>query len=81
MATTFEFDFEDLSDLRGRMQSGADVIFQAGLSDDTWSGWADFLNKVDNPILSTLFNPCRLGSCRFALALVKVAAQSFHFFL
>ena len=31
------------------MQSGADVIFQAGLSDDTWSGWADFLKKVDTP--------------------------------
>lgn len=31
------------------MQSGADVICQAGLSDDTWSGWADFLKKVDTP--------------------------------
>ena len=31
------------------MQAGADVIFQAGLSDDTWSGLADFLKKVDTP--------------------------------
>ena len=31
------------------MRDGADVIYQAMLSDDTWSGRADFLRKVDRP--------------------------------
>jgi len=32
------------------MQAGADVIYQARLKEDgTWSGWADFLIKVDTP--------------------------------
>lgn len=29
------------------MKSGADIIYQAALADDTWSGSADFLRKVD----------------------------------
>lgn len=32
------------------MKAGADVIYQARLKEDgTWSGWADFLIKVDTP--------------------------------
>jgi uncharacterized protein len=31
------------------MQSGADVIYQATLADETWYGRADFLRKVDSP--------------------------------
>ena len=31
------------------MRDGADVIYQATLSDDTWSGRADFLRRVDKP--------------------------------
>ena len=31
------------------MADGVDIVFQAALSDDTWSGRADFLRKVDTP--------------------------------
>ena len=31
------------------MRSGVDVIYQATLEDDRWSGRADFLRKVDAP--------------------------------
>jgi uncharacterized protein len=31
------------------MQSGADIIYQPALADNTWSGRADFLRKVDKP--------------------------------
>ena len=31
------------------MKSGADVIYQASLSDDIWQGYADFLIKSDTP--------------------------------
>lgn len=31
------------------MQNGADIIYQATLVDDSWSGRADFLRKVDLP--------------------------------
>ncbi len=34
---------------RAAMASGADVIYQANLSNATWSGYADFLVKVDKP--------------------------------
>ena len=45
-----------IQDLSGRdvhatldaMRSGADVIYQATLSDDRWDGRADFLRKVSN---------------------------------
>ena len=31
------------------MQSGADIIYQPALADNTWCGRADFLRKVDRP--------------------------------
>ncbi len=31
------------------MRDGVDIIYQAVLADDTWSGRADFLRKVDLP--------------------------------
>ena len=31
------------------MWDGVDIIYQAVLADDTWSGRADFLRKVDLP--------------------------------
>ncbi len=42
-------EYASLEATREAMASGADVIFQANLSNDTWSGYADFLVKVPNP--------------------------------
>ena len=37
------------TDLLEAMQSGADYVYQARLSDDSWRGYADFLIKKDTP--------------------------------
>ena len=42
-------EYASLDATRAAMAAGADVIFQANLSNDTWSGYADFLVKVPNP--------------------------------
>jgi len=42
-------DHAPLEKTREAMAVGADVIFQANLSNATWSGYADFLVKVPNP--------------------------------
>lgn len=38
-----------LESTQANMQSGVDIIYQAKLSDEAWSGRADFLRKVDRP--------------------------------
>jgi len=38
-----------LEQTRGAMAAGADVIYQAKLANDTWSGYADFLVRVPQP--------------------------------
>jgi uncharacterized protein len=40
---------ETISRTEKAMSDGVDVVFQAALSDNTWSGRADFLRKVDVP--------------------------------
>ncbi len=42
-------EYASLEATKEAMAFGADVIFQANLSNDTWSGYADFLVKVPNP--------------------------------
>ncbi len=42
-------EYASLDATKEAMASGADIIFQANLSNDTWSGYADFLIKVPNP--------------------------------
>lgn len=39
----------ELEKTLGAMRDGADVIYQATLADDAWSGRADFLRKVPSP--------------------------------
>ena len=40
---------DNIAATRDAMVQGADVIFQAALSDGTFSGYADFLRRVDRP--------------------------------
>ena len=50
------------------MQGGADVIYQARLADDGWSGQADFLKKV--PV------PSDLGDWSYEVTDTKLARET-----
>jgi uncharacterized protein len=51
-----------------RMREGADVIYQATLSDGTWRGYADFLLRRDGP--------SRLGNFHYEVADTKLARRT-----
>ena len=47
------------------MHSGVDVIYQATLEHDVWSGRVDFLRKVDTPTHTCPFFPAKVpAGCR-----------------
>ncbi len=50
------------------MRKGADVIYQAGLSDGTWVGVADFLTRVERP--------SALGSWSYEVVDTKLAREA-----
>ncbi len=52
------------------MRSGADVIYQACLSDGSWLGYADFLLRVDSPE-----EPSKFGPWRYDIADTKLARR------
>ncbi len=67
----------DLDDARDRtiaaMRDGAEVIFQSALYDGTWTGYADFLERVDRP--------SDLGSWSYEVADTKLARKVKPYFL